>query len=325
MMRTPKSLIVASLLVTVGSTMALQQASGQLGSRPNTTPPAAAGPTSSAPSRFDAPPASPGGDRLPSTSGTGAGGILGGSSRSGAGIGSSPAIPSTSAPSGSSGTSGGIGGGVYGGGLPSTTDGGMYGSGSSGIGGSSAGDRPGSGSSLGNSGGGSSLGTPSAIPRTPSTSNASGGYPYESQPATESTDSSAEEAPPAIGSRSGDAVGMNGIETKGYALIGPTAHHYIFGNLAVSDYIDRGQRRIVTLEQELDLPKADPNFLYYREIRDGNRWAFATKAGPDRRYAVYFQPSGADAGGKTSWRRFQRASLQWSRRAPQIAESMVFE
>jgi len=118
---------------------------------------------------------------------------------------------------------------------------------------------------------------------------------------------------------------MNGIETKGYALVGPVAHHYIFGNLAVADYIDRGQRRIVTLEQETDLPKADPNFLYYREIRDGNRWAIATKAGPDRRYGVYFQVRGTAGDGQSAWRRLQRAQLQWSRRTPSITESAFFE
>ena len=148
---------------------------------------------------------------------------------------------------------------------------------------------------------------------------------YEEAPAPESAGDSSEGDAPTIGSRSGDAVGMNGIETKGYALIGPMAHHYIFGNLAVADYIDRGQRRIVTLEQEMNLPKDDPNFLYYRELRDGYRWAIATKAGPDRRYAVYLQSNSSSANAKPTWRRMQRAQLQWSRRAPAMTDSVVFE
>ena len=134
-----------------------------------------------------------------------------------------------------------------------------------------------------------------------------------------------DDGPPAVGSRSGDAVGMNGIETRGYALIGPMGHHYIFGNLAVADYIDRGERRIVTLEQEMNLPKDDPNFLYYRELRGGNRWAIATKAGPDRRYAIYFQTAAAAADGQPRWQRMQRAQLQWSRRTSSMAESVAFE
>jgi hypothetical protein len=149
--------------------------------------------------------------------------------------------------------------------------------------------------------------------------------PFETTPSGESPSESSADDAPAIGSRSGDAVGMSGIETKGYALIGPIGHHYIFGNLAVADYIDRGQRRIVTLEQEVNLPKDDPNFLYYRELRDGNRWAIATKAGPDRRYAIYFQAANSRGDAGTSWRRMQRAQLQWSRRAAPMEESMVME
>lgn len=128
-----------------------------------------------------------------------------------------------------------------------------------------------------------------------------------------------------MGSRSGDAVGMNGIETKGYALIGPTAHHYIFGNLAVADYIYRGERRIVTLELETDLPKPDPNYFYYRELRDGNRWAIAAKAGSDRRYAVLYQPYQPNQTGKPQWQRIQRAQLQWPRRVLPTEEAMVME
>lgn len=118
---------------------------------------------------------------------------------------------------------------------------------------------------------------------------------------------------------------MNGVETKGYALIGPMAHHYIFGNLAVADFIDRGQRKIVSLELETNLPKDDPNYLYYREIREGGRWAFATKAGPDRRYGVYYQAAGSVAQGGPAWRRMQRAQLQWSRRVQPVEETMVME
>jgi hypothetical protein len=250
-------------------------------------------------------------------------------------------LPATSAPP----STGGSSGNVYSGALPSTTDrdstyggstgsdGSLYGNGGSSLGGSNS-----------SSGSGSLLGPPSSVipstspssssPSTGSTSGGStfspppvspsrGGLPYEERSSSESDDPDSEA--PAIGSRTGDAVVMNGIETKGYALVSPTAHHYIFGNLAVADYIDRGQRRIVTMEQETDLPKADPNFLYYREIRDGNRWAFATKAGPDRRYAVYYQSPGATADGKPKWRRMQRAELQWSRRTPSFTESVVFE
>jgi hypothetical protein len=133
------------------------------------------------------------------------------------------------------------------------------------------------------------------------------------------------EEAPAIGSRTGDAVGMNGIETTGYALVGPTAHHYIFGNLAVADYLWQGRRHMVSLELETNLPKDDPNFLYYREIRDGHRWAFATKAGPDRRFAVFYQPQPSTASAKPAWRRVQRAQLQWPRRGTAIDDGMVME
>jgi hypothetical protein len=104
--------------------------------------------------------------------------------------------------------------------------------------------------------------------------------------------------------------GGSGQTPRGWGLAGPSGRHYVFGDLAVADYRWQGERHIVTLELETNLPKEDPNFLYYRETRDGHRWALATHAGPDRMYSVYFQPQSQPvAGGKPTWRRFQRAEL----------------
>lgn len=98
------------------------------------------------------------------------------------------------------------------------------------------------------------------------------------------------------------------MEHLGWSLTGPRAKHYIFGGLAVADYVWQGKRRIVTLQEQTDLPQPDENYLYYRELRDGNWWAFRKQPWPDRTYSVWFRAADAPAGSK--WQRLQFAHLQ---------------
>ena len=102
-----------------------------------------------------------------------------------------------------------------------------------------------------------------------------------------------------------DPVVVGRLEHTGWGLSGPRARHYIFGGLATADYMLEGQRRIVTLQEETEFPQPDPNYLYYRELRDGHWWAFRKHPWPDRTYSVWFRPSGANA----KWRRVQLAML----------------
>lgn len=105
-----------------------------------------------------------------------------------------------------------------------------------------------------------------------------------------------------------DPVVVGNMEHLGWSLSGPQAKHYIFGGLAVADYVAAGKRRIVTLQEHTDLLKPDPDYLYYRELRDGNWWAFRKHPWPDRTYSVWFRSADAPASGK--WQRMQRARLQ---------------
>lgn len=130
---------------------------------------------------------------------------------------------------------------------------------------------------------------PGTLPQVPPLS------PVPSQPA-------ADLAPPE------DPVVVGNLEHLGWSLSGPRAKHYIFGGLAVADYVSAGKRRIVTLQEHTDLLKPDPDYLYYRELRDGNWWAFRKHPWPDRTYSVWFRSADAPASGK--WQRMQRARLQ---------------
>jgi hypothetical protein len=105
-----------------------------------------------------------------------------------------------------------------------------------------------------------------------------------------------------------DPVVVGNMEHLGWSLSGPRARHYIFGGLAVADYVSQGKRRIVTLQEHSDLLKPDPDYLYYRELRDGNWWAFRKHPWPDRTYSVWFRA--ADAPPNSKWQRFQAARLQ---------------
>jgi hypothetical protein len=119
-------------------------------------------------------------------------------------------------------------------------------------------------------------------------------------------------------------VVVGNLEHKGFALWGPHGRHYFFGGLAVADYVSHGQRQIVTLQQEEPtlLPKPDENFLYYRELQSGHRWAIGRHALADGTYVLYYQPH-KEAGAvattpKRAWQEFQRARLQRSKEvAPQ--------
>ena len=113
-----------------------------------------------------------------------------------------------------------------------------------------------------------------------------------------------------------EPVVVGNLEHKGFALWGPHGRHYFFGGLAVADYTVRGERQIVTLQQEEPtlLPKPDHNFLYYRELKSGHRWAIGRHPLADGTYIVYFQPhkeaGEKPANPKRTWQEFQRALLQ---------------
>jgi hypothetical protein len=113
---------------------------------------------------------------------------------------------------------------------------------------------------------------------------------------------------PAATAPADDPVVVGRMEHMGWSLTGPRAKHYIFGGLAVADYVWQGKRRIVTLQEYTDLPKPYEDYLYYRELRDGNWWAFRKHPWPDRTYSVWFRSASAPAGSK--WQRFQRARIQ---------------
>ncbi|WP_254513782.1 hypothetical protein [Anatilimnocola floriformis] len=115
--------------------------------------------------------------------------------------------------------------------------------------------------------------------------------------------------PAVVQNQPADPVVVGQLEHLGWSLTGPSAKHYIFGGLAVADYVWQGKRRIVTLQEHTDLPKPDENYLYYHELRDGNWWAFRKHPWPDRTYSVWFRP-GDVPGAK--WQRLQMARIQVS-------------
>ena len=121
------------------------------------------------------------------------------------------------------------------------------------------------------------------------------------QPAASPTDKSAE---PVVGQ----------MEHAGYGLVGSGGRHYIFGGLAVADYTRGSQRHIVTLQlqEPTTLAKPDEDFLYYRELGSGHRWAIGRHPLKDDSYAVYFQPARSSEGAATAkWSLFHRARLIW--------------
>ena len=124
-----------------------------------------------------------------------------------------------------------------------------------------------------------------------------------------------------------EPVVVGNLEHQGWALAGPRGRHYFFGGLAVADYVYQGERRIVTLQQEEPtlLPKPDKNFLYYRELESGHRWAVGREPLSSGSYVIYYQRKGSalapDAGAATksgtkkAWKEFQRSRLEWKQPA----------
>ena len=124
-----------------------------------------------------------------------------------------------------------------------------------------------------------------------------------------------------------EPVVVGNLEHQGWALAGPRGRHYFFGGLAVADYVYQGERRIVTLQQEEPtlLPKPDKNFLYYRELESGYRWAVGREPLASGSYVIYYQRKGStkeageaaalSAAPKKTWQEFQRSHLEWKRPA----------
>ena len=102
------------------------------------------------------------------------------------------------------------------------------------------------------------------------------------------------------------------MEHAGYGLVGSGGRHYIFGGLAIADYSRNGEQHIVTLklEEPTTLAKPDEEFLYYRELGAGHRWAIGRHPLKDDTYAVYFQPQPAGRAA-SKWTLFHRARLIW--------------
>jgi hypothetical protein len=124
-----------------------------------------------------------------------------------------------------------------------------------------------------------------------------------------------------------EPVVVGNLEHQGWALAGPRGRHYFFGGLAVADYAYQGERRIVTLQQEEPtlLPKPDKNFLYYRELESGHRWAVGREPLASGTYVIFYQRKGSEtepgastgpsAEPKKAWQEFQRSRLEWKKPA----------
>lgn len=132
--------------------------------------------------------------------------------------------------------------------------------------------------------------------------------------ATGPTASSAGRAPLAaprgsapLGGSPDDPPVVGNMEHLGWSLTGPRAKHYVFGGLAIADYTWQGKRRIVTLQEQATTPEPDSEYLYYRELRDGNWWAFRKKPWPDNTYSVWYRPKQTPP---SQWLRLQRSNLQ---------------
>lgn len=104
------------------------------------------------------------------------------------------------------------------------------------------------------------------------------------------------------------------VEHEGYALVGSRGQFYLFGGIAMADYSDSaGARRIVTLQLEDQIQ--DDNHVYYRELREGHRWAFSRQAGADGMHGVWVQLAAADSARERKWQPFQRARKEEPREA----------
>jgi hypothetical protein len=106
-----------------------------------------------------------------------------------------------------------------------------------------------------------------------------------------------------------DPTVIGQVEHFGYALVGPRGRHYVFGGIAMADYTDSaGTRRIVTMQ--LEEQSNDAQHVYYRELREGHRWALARKAGTDGQFGVWIQLAPAGSEDRPKWQSFQRARLE---------------
>jgi hypothetical protein len=95
--------------------------------------------------------------------------------------------------------------------------------------------------------------------------------------------------------------------TPGWGIYGPRGRLYSVGDLAIVDYLRKGQRNIVALAEEDPASHAriDPNFLYFREAVAGHRWAIGRQMRTDGTFSLFFQA--ADEPG--DWKLFQRSRL----------------
>jgi hypothetical protein len=104
-----------------------------------------------------------------------------------------------------------------------------------------------------------------------------------------------------------------------WGLAGDRGRFYFVGGQAFADYFREGERRVVALDEESASPRgADLNYLYYREVNEGHRWAFARSAAQDLRHSVYFQPSGSQV-----WARFERCLILWDHQSVVAATGAV--
>jgi hypothetical protein len=69
-----------------------------------------------------------------------------------------------------------------------------------------------------------------------------------------------------------------------------------------------GRRRIVALQREEQIQ--DEKYVYYRELRDGHRWAIARRTGSDGKFGVWFQYVPSAANPQPGWLSFHRARLE---------------
>jgi hypothetical protein len=133
------------------------------------------------------------------------------------------------------------------------------------------------------------------------------------------TSAAAAQEPPAVNA---DPTVIGQVEHVGYGLIGPRGRHYVFGGIAMADYSDSGgTRRIVTLQLEDQIN--NEQHVYYRELREGHRWAFSRKPGADGLYGVWIQLSSSDPAAKPKWQSFQRARLETPRDAARAVPTSV--
>jgi hypothetical protein len=129
---------------------------------------------------------------------------------------------------------------------------------------------------------------------------------------------SAQDLPPA----GGDPTVIGQVEHEGYALVGSRGRFYVFGGLAMADYTDSAStRRIVTLQHEDRIQ--DEKHVYYRELREGHRWAFSRQRGRDGQFGVWVQLAAADAAQPAKWQSYQRARLETPRNGGGIAPTAV--